>query len=529
MKLVTAAQMQELDRKTIEESGVPGKDLMERAGTGATKAFEEFFGSPKGKRVLIVCGKGNNGGDGFVMGRLLLRKKAKVKIILLGNPKELKGDAKSMYQRLMKTAGSPSVVVLPTPQALHTLLNNSDILIDAMLGTGISTHVKDVFRMTIDAMNESGRPILSVDLPSGIHTETGDILGAAVRANLTVTFGQPKLGLFLGSAIDHTGDIQVVDIGIPEDFVKETSSTNYLLTPSLMRPLLSPRTRNAHKGTFGHTGIIAGSPGKTGAAALAAQAALRTGTGLVTVATPAQAHPVLESKLLEAMSLPFPGTESGTFGLSALPDLCEFQKDRKSLAIGPGITTHPETVRLIHAFLPKISKPCVLDADALNALAGQCDLLRQCHQPLILTPHPGEMARLSSKTTTKAINSDRLGIASGFAQSYGTVVVLKGARTLIADPNGNVAICPTGNPGMATAGSGDVLTGVLASLLAQGLSSWDAARLGVYLHGIAGDLAAKHVGPIGMIASDIITHLPQAIRILLTANLQTNGPTTFSI
>jgi NAD(P)H-hydrate epimerase len=229
------------------------------------------------------------------------------------------------------------------------------------------------------------------------------------------------------------------------------------------------------------------------------------------------------------MSLPFPGTESGTFGLSALPDLCEFQKDRKSLAIGPGITTHPETVRLIHAFLPKISKPCVLDADALNALSGQCDLLRQCHQPLILTPHPGEMARLSSKTTTTAINSDRLGIASGFAQSYGTVVVLKGARTLIADPNGNVAICPTGNPGMATAGSGDVLTGVLASLLAQGLSSWDAARLGVYLHGMAGDLAAEHVGPIGMIASDIITHLPQAIRILLTANLQTNGPTTFSI
>ncbi|MCZ6802125.1 MAG: NAD(P)H-hydrate dehydratase [Nitrospirae bacterium] len=527
MKLVTAAQMQELDRRTIEEAGVSGKVLMERAGTGATNAFEEFFRSFKEKRVLVVCGKGNNGGDGFVMSRLLLKNKAKVQTILLENPKGLKGDAKYMYQRYMKTAGSPSIVVLPSAKTLQRLLKNSDILIDAMLGTGISEPVKDVFQMTINAMNESGLPICALDLPSGIHAETGKILGAAIRANLTVTFGQPKLGLFLGPAIDHTGDIQVIDIGIPEVFVKETSSTSYLLTPSLMRPLQPVRTRNSHKGTCGHTGIIAGSPGKTGAAALAAQASLRTGAGLVTVATPAQAHSALESKLLEAMSLPFPDTKSGTLGLSALPSLCEFQKNRTSLAIGPGITTHPETVELIHAFLPHISKPCVLDADALNALAGHCDLLRLCPQPLILTPHPGEMARLSSPIPGKTINSDRLGIASGFAQLYGVIVILKGARTVIAHPNGHVAICPTGNPGMATAGSGDVLTGVLGSLLAQGLSAWDAAQLGVYLHGMAGDLAAEQVGHIGMIASDIIAHLPQAIQVLQATDPLCMRPTPF--
>jgi NAD(P)H-hydrate epimerase len=275
---------------------------------------------------------------------------------------------------------------------------------------------------------------------------------------------------------------------------------------------LPPRKLSSHKGTFGHAGIIAGSVGKTGAAALAAQAALRVGTGLVTVATPSSVNDILEAKLFEVMTLPLPETKDRTLARSALDQVLAFMQARTALAIGPGLSTHPETVDLVRVMMKHVDRPTVIDADALNALAGQTSLLAQCKAPPVLTPHPGEMARLAGDTTPQIVNTDRIGIARRFSREWGVFLVLKGARTVIARPDGFVAVCPTGNPGMATAGTGDVLTGMITGLLAQGLPTWDAACAATYIHGYAGDLAAQELGLAGMVAGDLIAQIPHAIR-----------------
>ena len=512
MYLVTATQMQSLDRRTIEEAKVPGTTLMERAGDGVAKALEHAFGSPSGKRVTIFCGKGNNGGDGLVLARLLRRKRARVHVLLFANPKELTGSARLMYRRLTKTAGTSVIKSHPTEDTIRTKTGQADFLVDALLGTGLSSPVKGQYREAIEAMNASPARTVAVDVPSGIHSDTGAILGTAVRANLTVTFGCPKVGLYLGSAIDHTGIISTVDIGIPQEYVDDLGLRLHLLTPQLIKPLLPTRSPTSHKGTFGHAGIIAGSPGKTGAAALAAKAALRTGTGLVTVATPITVNPILESKLLEAMTVPMPETEAHTLGISASSQLSDFGNSRSAVAIGPGLGTHPETGQLIQSFFSTLNQPCVIDADALNLLGTGSSVIstgKLCH---VLTPHPGEMARLLGDTTPQSVNEHRLAIALQFAKAHQVIVVLKGARTVIASPDGQAAICPTGNPGMATAGMGDALTGMIVGLLAQGLSSWNAARSGVYLHGLAGDCAAEKLGHAGLIASDLIEYIPHAFQ-----------------
>lgn len=511
MKIVTASQMQELDRRTIHEAGVPGKVLMERAGEGVVAALEEMFGSPQGTTVTIFCGKGNNGGDGLVVARLLRRKRCKVHVCLLAKPQDLKGDAKTMYQRFSKLTGAPKVLSNPSEEKILQLIAQSDLLVDALLGTGISMPVKDHYQSAIEAMNTSGLPTIAVDIPSGINTDTGAIMGTAVHARLTATFGLPKLGLYLGPAIDHVGEIHHVDIGIPQGYIDDLNLSVGLMTQSAIRDLFPDRKPSSHKGTFGHAGIIAGSPGKTGAASLAAQAALRIGTGLVTVATPESANVSLEAKTLEVMTMPMPETHEHTLSLASLPLLKDFAHTRDAIGIGPGLTTQTETVQLIHALLSGIDRPCVIDADALNALAGHTDFLRTCRSTPILTPHPGEMARLLGTTSTQEINADRLTIAKNFAQAHSCVLVLKGARTIVAGPDGQVAICPTGNPGMATAGMGDVLTGMITGLLAQGLPAMLAAKAGVFLHGLAGDLAAKDFGHAGLIARDLLNHIPQAI------------------
>ncbi len=511
MKIVTASQMQELDRRTIQEAGVPGKDLMERAGSGVVATLEQTFGSPRGKTVTIFCGKGNNGGDGFVVARLLHRKHCKVNVCLMALPQELKGDAKTMYQRFSKLAGTPKILVLPSQDTMHQLINRSDLLVDALLGTGISSPVKGHYQTAIETMNASGLPTIAVDIPSGIHTDTGAIMGIAVQARQTTTFGLPKLGLYLGPAIDHVGEIHYVDIGIPGDYIDDLHVSVELMSQNSIRELLPKRKPSSHKGTFGHAGIIAGSPGKTGAASLAAQGALRVGTGLVTVATPESANICLEAKTLEAMTIPMPETPTHTLSLACLPLLHTFTQTREAIGIGPGLTTQHETIQLIHAVISEIDRPCVIDADALNALAGHTKILRTCQSTPVLTPHPGEMARLIGAGNAQGINADRLSVAQEFAQSYSCVLVLKGARTIVAGPDGHAAICPTGNPGMATAGMGDVLTGMISGFLAQGLSAWQAANAGVYLHGLAGDLAAQNLGQAGLMARDLLNCIPQAI------------------
>ena len=461
MKIVTATQMQALDRRTITEARIPSLTLMERAGSGTADFIQKQFGPVAGKPITIVCGKGNNGGDGLVVARLLRQRRAVVTVLLLAPAAELSRDARVMYRRWLRVAGTSASRSFKSSDEAQALFGKSELILDALLGTGLSTPVTGAYREAIRLMNEAARPIVAVDVPSGIHADDGALLGEAVRASATVTFGLPKFGLYLGAGIDHAGFIQVVDIGIPAAFVNEIDSRTLLITKEMVKAALPPRTASSHKGTYGHAGIVAGSVGKTGAAALAAKAALRTGAGLVTVGVPASVNDVLEAKLLEAMTLPLPDTKARTLGLGALDRILAFIQARTAVAIGPGVSTHPETVELVQSLMKHLDRPAVLDADALNALAGRASLLTECKTPPILTPHPGEMARLEVGATPQSVNADRLGTARRFARERGVFLVLKGARTVVGRPDGLLMICPTGNPGMATAGTGDVLTGML--------------------------------------------------------------------
>lgn len=511
IKIITGAQMQELDRRTIGEARIPVTTLMERAGSGVASCIEHWVGTVSGKTITLVCGKGNNGGDGFVAARLLRRRHANVRVLAMSPLSDLSRDAASMWRQFVKTAGKSSIFPYRSKDTARALLEDSDLLVDALLGTGLSSTVTGRYAEIIESMNEANRPIVAVDLPSGLHADTGTVLGHAVRAALTVTFGLPKRGLYQNQGIDLSGDIDLVDIGIPPSYVDALESHVTLITPQWVQGCLPRRERSGHKGTYGHAGIIAGSLGKTGAAAMAAQAALRVGTGLVTVATPSSLNDILEAKLLEVMTLPMPETKARTFSRAALDRLLAFMATRDAVAIGPGLSTHPETVELVRALTTRLDRPAVLDADALNALTGRAAILASCKTPPIITPHPGEMARLEADATPQTINRDRIGTATRFARERGSFVVLKGARTVIARPDGAVAICPTGNPGMATAGTGDVLTGMVAGFLAQGLPSWEAACTATYLHGAAGDLAAAAKGEIGMIAGDLLEQIPTAL------------------
>lgn len=511
MHLVTAAQMQALDRRTIDEAGVPSTTLMERAGTGVVACLQQRLGALHGKTLTILCGKGNNGGDGFVIARLLHKQRATVQVLTMAPVTALSRDAASMYRKLVRTSGKTLVKPFPSALQAQSMLDDSDIIVDALLGTGLSAPVTGRYADAVECINRTQRLTVAVDLPSGIHTDTGAVLGQAVKADLTVTFGLPKLGLFQNQGLDYAGHVEIVDIGIPPAYVEALESRVKLITASFVQASLPARRLSSHKGTFGHAGIIAGSVGKTGAAAMTAKAALRIGAGLVTVATPASVNDVLEAKLLEVMTLPMPDTKARTLSRAAFDRLKDFIATRTAIAIGPGLSTHPETVELIHALLQHLDRPSVLDADALNALASRASLLTKCTIPPILTPHPGEMARLITASSAQSVNADRIGTATGFAREHGCYVVLKGARTVIARPDGMAAICPTGNPGMATAGTGDVLTGMIVGLLAQGLASWEAACAATYLHGLAGDLAAESIGQTSLLAGDVIDHIPYAL------------------
>jgi NAD(P)H-hydrate epimerase len=512
MKIVTGTEMQALDRRTIMEARVPSSVLMERAGEGIVRHLEEYYGSAQGKTITIFCGKGNNGGDGLVVARLLRRRHARIHVVLLTPTTDLSRDTAAMYRRLVQVAGRAAISRFRSADQVKPLLASSDILIDALLGTGLSSVVTGAYREAVGLINSAGKPVIAIDIPSGLHADTGAILGQAIHATLTITCGLPKLGLYVGAGIDQAGAIRIVDIGIPPAYVDAIESRTLLLTSDSAFRSLPERASSAHKGTFGHAGIIAGSVGKTGAAVLAAQAALRVGAGLVTVATPSSVNDVLEAKLLEAMTMPLPETKARTLARSGLDRVLAFMQARTAIAIGPGLSTHHETVELVQSLMKHLDRPSVLDADALNALAGRASLLTECKTPPILTPHPGEMARLEVDATTQSVNADRIGTARRFARERGVFVVLKGARTVIARPDGLVAICPTGNPGMATAGTGDVLTGMIAGLLAQKVPAWEAACAAAYFHGSAGDLASQHLGQPGMLASDLIAQIPYALQ-----------------
>ncbi len=511
MWLVTPKQMRELDRRTIEEANIPGTTLMERAGTGVVTHLLQHYGSLKGKKVVVYCGKGNNGGDGLVVARLLQDKGTHLNVILCAPYKELSKDAKAMYQRLTKKTKPSQILVLPSQKKLESWTQEAHIVIDGLLGTGISSSVRAPYTTAIQTMNASRAYTVAIDIPSGLDGQTGARLSSAVEADLTVTFGCPKIGLYVGDAIDLVGQIEVVDIGIPPTFIKNLKLRASLLTQESVCALIPPRLPSAHKGTFGHAGIVAGSPGKTGAPVLAGLGALRVGTGLVTVATPQSITPIVEAKLLEIMTMAIPETPQHLLGPKSDRTLLRFCQDKSALAIGPGMGVASSITKLLSQLLPKIDVPCVLDADALNNLISHLDVFSHMKHTPILTPHPGEMARLLATTSSKKVNENRIGIARKFAITHKVILVLKGANTVIANPQGEIVICPTGNSGMASAGMGDVLTGMISGLLAQGLTPWDAAKAGVYIHGLAGDIGAHAIGEPGLIASDVISAIPPAL------------------
>ena len=518
--------MQLLDRRTIEEYGVPGLILMENAGLGVLREMSSRYGDLTGRIIAVVAGQGNNGGDGFVLARHLHQQGVRVRVYLLGQKDRVKGDARVNLQIYEKIGGelqelSSSKISGEKLREIKSALHQSDLIVDAIFGTGLTNTRPDlseqIYSQVITLMNESTRPIVAVDIPSGVTSDTGEVLGAAVKADLTVTFGLPKRGHYLYPGASHRGVLRVVDIGIPKSLVREIPCSLNLLTPEDIRQSLPARPVDAHKGNFGHALIIGGSIGKTGAAAMAAQAALRMGAGLVTLAIPSSLNPIMEHTLKEVMTVPLPETSGQTLSLAAEKALMDIAQDKSVVILGPGLSTHPETQELVKNLLHALRLPIVLDADGINALAGHADSLAQVKTKLVLTPHTGEMARLLG-TTSQKIQGDRLGIAQSFAKRYNVCLVLKGAHTVLADPQGPLFINPTGNEGMATGGTGDALAGMLGGLISQGLDPLQAAKVGVYLHGLAGDLAASHKGTMGMIAGDLIECIPLAIKKIRNAS-----------
>jgi ADP-dependent NAD(P)H-hydrate dehydratase / NAD(P)H-hydrate epimerase len=508
----TADEMRRVDQRAIRELGLPGDTLMENAGRGAAAVIQAALpdlGLPRrGARVAIVCGKGGNGGDGFVVARWLRRAGHRIQVFLLTPRDEVRGDA-ALKLREMERRGVRAHVV-EDPATLADALSAAQLVVDAILGTGARGLPAPPIAAAIEQVNASGRPVVSLDIPSGLSADALPAEGPAVRAVLTATFAGLKRGLVSGAGVASAGRVIVVDIGVPAAEVQRGVST-FVLEADDVRCHFPPRARDTHKGSYGHLLVVAGSVGKTGAAALAARAATRAGAGLVTVATAASAQPVVASLILEAMSEPLPETAARTIALPALDTLRELAERRDAVTLGPGLGLEDDTQELARRLVFECPRPMVVDADALTALAGRLDHLRSAAGPRCLTPHPGEMARMLG-TSVAEVQSDRIATVRQFATAYQTPVVLKGASSVIGLPDGTVLLNPTGNPGMASGGTGDVLSGVLGAFLARPLEPRAALAAAVYLHGLAGDVAAERVGQESLVAGDVIEALPEAFR-----------------
>jgi hydroxyethylthiazole kinase-like uncharacterized protein yjeF len=517
MKVLTAAQMQEIDRLTTERYGVPSLTLMENAGRSVVKFLHQRFSPLEAQEIVVLCGRGNNGGDGMVVARMLRELGIKPSVLLLAEPERLSGDAEVNYKRLAEGGLPMTVPDKASWEAIKGKLSNATLVIDAILGTGLS---KPLSGFLLDVVRDipvvfPKAKVVAVDLPTGVSADTGELIGESVRADASVTFTAPKIAHVFPPACERVGEWVVRPIGTPAEALEENPEfyLNVLL-PEELEWLVRPRKLEAHKGNFGHVLVLGGSVGKTGAAAMAAKAALRAGTGLATVATAKSALPIIASLSMEIMTEPLPETDSGTISIRALQGgiLDSLVEGKSVLAVGPGLGRHPETMELVREVVNRYDLPIVLDADGLNAFAG-CDTLRAGGRVRVLTPHPGEMGRLVGKKTSEIV-AHRVDIAREFAREHGVQLVLKGFRTLTAAPDGQVWVNLTGNPGMATGGSGDVLTGIAAALLAQypDRSATEVTAAAVYLHGLAGDIAARELGEASMIAGDILDALPKAYR-----------------
>ncbi len=483
--------------------------LMENAGRQVAGVAATFLQRIGGRKVSIICGKGNNGGDGLVAARYLHNRGYKVRVFLLTRFDELTGDALANYRICGQLGIDIQEVDEKYLPKLRFSLSLTDLIIDAMLGTGVTGAPRGLVKQVIDLVNDVEKTVLSVDVPSGLDAATGAVPGACVRANMTVTLAAPKVGLLVYPGAGYVGELFVADIGIPPK-VLESAGRGTVIDASLVKSVLPVRPADGHKGTFGHLLILAGSPGLTGAAAMAAEAALRTGVGLVTVGVPQSLNDILEVKLTEAMTIPLPETADHTLSIEALPVILEKMDRVDAIVIGPGLSRNPSTGQLVEALLQELSCPVVLDADGLNLAAGLGLLPRRGSSscPLVITPHPGEMARLMGCSTAE-VQGNRVAIARRAAENFSCTAVLKGAGTVVAAANGDFWVNTTGNVGMATGGTGDVLSGIIGGLLAAGVEPSEAACGGVYVHGLAGDTAARYRGRISLIAGDLIETLSE--------------------
>ncbi|MBP1764302.1 MAG: ADP/ATP-dependent (S)-NAD(P)H-hydrate dehydratase, partial [Firmicutes bacterium] len=481
------------------------------AGVSVVKEIEKIIGDYRDKRICVFAGKGNNGGDGFVVARHAVNRGAKVKVFLVGQKSAVTGDAQVNLLTLERM--DIEVVELRRERdwdKARIAAQFADCLVDALLGTGIYGEISAEFAQAVDLIDEAAKPVISIDIPSGIHSDTGQVCGKAVTAVCTVTFGLPKLGLLLYPGVDYTGRVVVADIGIPHQLLMDPQIRQNQITMEHIRTILPKRHSAAHKGSCGKVLVVAGSQGLTGAAFLSSSAALRAGAGLVTLGIAAGLHDIMEIKLTEVMTHPLPEVAKGVLGSSSLEDIFLLASDNNALAIGPGLGRAQDTLTMVRDVVQLAERPLVIDADALFALVGHTEILSGASVLPVVTPHPGEMARLMGRSIGE-INGNRIATARQAAEQWGSIVVLKGAHTVIAFPDGEIYINLTGNPGMATGGTGDVLTGIIAGLIAQGLSSHDAAVAGVYLHGLAGDMAAGDYNS-GLIAGDLLPMIPAAVQ-----------------
>ncbi len=510
MLVLTASEMRAVDRLAIEKYRVPGTTLMENAGKAVARIVAQEFGHVRSSGALVISGKGNNGGDGFVVARLLRRKGIRCSVALVGEAKQVKGDAASMLERYVRSRGRLLEVKRSGDiGSLQRDLAGRGLVIDAIFGTGLTGAVGGLAADVIELVNSCGQPVVAVDVPSGLDSDRGVPLGPCVQADLTVTLAAPKLGLLLFPGAGFAGRLVVADIGIPAAAFAETRAKQEVLVGWEVGARIIPRAPDSHKGTHGHLGIVAGSLGKTGAAILCGRGAQRAGAGLVTVACPASINQILEAGLLEVMTQPIADGGRGVFDRSGTDEIARFLEGKSAAVIGPGMGAGEDQRTLVRALVREAPLPLVIDADGLNCLVGAMEYVKEAAEARILTPHPGEMARLIG-TDPASVQADRVGVARGFAAQNRCHLVLKGARTVVASPDGRVAINLSGNPGLASGGTGDVLAGVIGALLAQGYPPADACEVGVFVHGLAADIMAEERGEIGLIASDVVEALPEA-------------------
>ncbi len=503
MKVARVEEMRAMDTRAIEVYAVADELLMENAGLAAYEVIRQNF-DLQNQRFLVLCGSGNNGGDGLVVARKLFSNQASVQILLLGDPEKFKGSARLNYT-ISQKMDIPCARVHSLKE-FENFVNRSDVLIDAIFGTGLDREVGGRYRDFIHIANESGRPIVSLDIPSGINGNTGQIMGIAIRADMTITFGLPKLGNILYPGFEHNGKLFVTHISFaPEIYTNPSVKTQINLPPAL--PL---RAGDAHKGSCGKALFVAGAANYQGAPYFAAMSFLKTGGGLAYLATPQTMAPFIANQGPEIILHPLQANDQGAIAPENLKDILSFAKDMDFVVLGPGTSLVQSTQQLIRELVMKLDKPLLIDGDGLTAIAQDTSVLKGRKAPTILTPHPGEMARLLN-VSVSTVQSNRVEILQKACKELNAIIVLKGAHSLIGNPQGEVFVNLSGNSGMATAGSGDVLTGTIAAMFAVFKDALTATRTGVFLHGVAGDLAATTIGQDGLVAGDILGALPQAL------------------